>query len=219
MKFDDDFREAILNLSSKEKDKLLIRLIKKDKNLTKRLFFELVDNRTMEERRDLLEEEIRVDLNHDRRSYYSPAYLIKDLRRVSSKIADHVRTTKDKFGEVSLNIIMLNTALDKHSEMIEGVTKGRSRKLCIYIVTKAFRLMVLIQKLHEDYMVEIMEDRMKLEAHFQNNSHLARIAKQNGLQPEWLMDIPENIVEIQKDIKSKGYLRAKTYLDTPDYQP
>ena len=206
-------------MSTKEKDKLLIRLIKKDKNLTKRLFFELIDNRTMEERRDQLEDDIRADLNRDRSSYYSPAYLMKDLRRVSSKISDHVRTTKDKFGEVSLNLVMLNVALDKYREMIESMTKGRSRKLCIYVVTKAFRIMVLTQKLHEDYMVEIMEDRMKLEAHFKTNSHLARIAQQNGLQPEWLMDIPDDIVEIQKDIKSKGYLRARTYLDTPDYQP
>jgi len=48
-----EFETAISHLPAKEKDKLILRLLKKDLILANRLQFELVDNGNIEERRAL----------------------------------------------------------------------------------------------------------------------------------------------------------------------
>jgi hypothetical protein len=58
MTFDKDFKIAISNLPSKEKDKLLLRLLKKDLTLASRLYFELVNTDSVDERRDELEKHV-----------------------------------------------------------------------------------------------------------------------------------------------------------------
>ena len=47
-----------------------------------------------------------------------------------------------------------------------------------------------------------------------------RTAIQNGFDVNWLLhfDIPENIEQIHKNIRSQGYLRASTYTRKPDYR-
>ena len=43
MKFSPEFKAAISDLPSAEKDKLIFRLLKKDENLANRIYFELLD--------------------------------------------------------------------------------------------------------------------------------------------------------------------------------
>ena len=45
--FDKEFKTAIHNLSDVEKDKLILRLLRKDLDLANRLYFELVDTETV----------------------------------------------------------------------------------------------------------------------------------------------------------------------------
>jgi len=53
--FTTEFKEALRHLPIKEKDKLIVRLLKKDLNLAKRLMFELVDTRSVDEHRLIVE--------------------------------------------------------------------------------------------------------------------------------------------------------------------
>jgi hypothetical protein len=55
MVFEKEFKEALLDLPIKEKDKLLLRLLKRDVPLANQLYFELVSTQTVEERRAELE--------------------------------------------------------------------------------------------------------------------------------------------------------------------
>ena len=48
--FENDFKKAIQNLPSQEKDKLILRLLKWDLALANRLYFELVDTDTAEDK-------------------------------------------------------------------------------------------------------------------------------------------------------------------------
>ena len=52
--FDKEFKTAIHNLSDLEKDKLILRLLRKDLDLANRLYFELVDTETVEQKREQL---------------------------------------------------------------------------------------------------------------------------------------------------------------------
>jgi hypothetical protein len=58
--FDSEFKEALSRLPEKEKDKLITRLLRKDKKLAKRLYFELVSTYSPEELRELVKQRIHI---------------------------------------------------------------------------------------------------------------------------------------------------------------
>ena len=58
MVLNNDLKEAVSLLPNKEKDKLIFRLLKKEPSLAKKLYFELVDTKSVEERRVEMENEV-----------------------------------------------------------------------------------------------------------------------------------------------------------------
>ena len=100
--FSKEFKKAIQELPSNEKDKLIFRLLKRDLDLANRLHFELVDTETVEEKRIAFETEILKKINYFSERFYSVGYLLQDTRFLSGEITNHVKITKDKFGEISL---------------------------------------------------------------------------------------------------------------------
>ncbi|QHI39088.1 hypothetical protein IMCC3317_44890 [Kordia antarctica] len=220
MKFDKEFKEAISHLPSKEKDRLLLRLLKKDISLANRLYFELIDPRNTDEKRLDLIEQIERQIEDFSKYNSTPGHLMMEMRDISGKITEHVKVTKDKFAEISLNLLMLNEVLAIHNERILKVTQGKARKLCLYIIARAFKLLVLIRKMHEDLLLDFTPDLKKLGELISENDYLMRTAIQNGLDVNWLIceAIPENIEQIQKDLRSQGYLTSRTYLRTSNYK-
>ena len=103
-----EFKRVLSELSHKEKDKFIWRLLKKDWYLREQLYFEMVDTRSVEELRqdcaDLVKEKVQ-------QLGYKGAYMAqmqRFIRYVSGDISLHVRITKDKYGEIELNLLMLN---------------------------------------------------------------------------------------------------------------
>ena len=219
MKFNKEFKDAVLQLSQTEKDKLLLQLLKKDAVLSSKLQFELLDDKSVDERQLLMEKTIKDKIAYFSTKRYSPSYLLKRLRSVSTLITAHVKITKDKLGDSYLNLVMLTETLDTFNTKLEKTTPGQSRKLGIYFVSKAFKVLIGITKLHEDYHLEHKENLERLGKLFSSNKHMIRTSKQNGFDINWLIstEIPENIEEIYKEIKKQGYLMSKTYLSTTDY--
>lgn len=219
MKFNKEFKDAVLQLSQTEKDKLLLQLLKKDAVLSSKLQFELLDDKSVDERQLVMEKTIKDKIAYFSTKRYSPSYLLKRLRSVSTLITAHVKITKDKLGDSYLNLVMLTETLDTFNTKLEKTTPGQSRKLGIYFVSKAFKVLIGITKLHEDYHLEHKENLERLGKLFSSNKHMIRTSKQNGFDINWLIstEIPENIEEIYKDIKKQGYLMSKTYLSTNDY--
>lgn len=207
--FDKEFKEAIAELPSKEKDKLIIRLLRKDLPLANRLYFELIDDRSVDDRRIEMEERIKKKVKAMSDRYYSPGYLLMDVRYLSGEITEHVKTTKDKFGEASLNILMLQEVINCNSKRILKVNPAKSKKLCVYIIARAFKILTLIVKLHEDYRIDFEEPLKKLGELIGANDKLMRTAIYHGLDVNWLLtaEIPEDILEIQRELRSKGYLK------------
>ena len=75
MTFDKAFKEAISHLPDKEKDKLLLRLLKKDTNLAKQLEFQLVNSLSIEEQRAKVKSEVLEDVKQMSSSSFSPGRL------------------------------------------------------------------------------------------------------------------------------------------------
>ncbi len=207
--FSKEFKKAIQELPSNEKDKLIFRLLKRDLDLANRLYFELVDVETVEDKRAAFEIEMLRKINYFSDRYYSVGYLLQDTRFLSGDITNHVKITKDKFGEISLNLKMLNHLLTINNKRIETVTYSKAYTLCIYVIARAFKILLLIKAMDEDYFLDFKENLSTLGKLIYDNPFLMHTAIDNDLDVNWLIlgEIPENIVAIHKEIRANGFLK------------
>ena len=105
-----ELKNEIKSLPEKEKDKLLLRLIAKDKVLTEHLHFKLMEDeddlvRRQEELQRLILEGIAELLNAKRPN--SKDSLLR-MRKLNGSINHHVKVTKDLNSEIELRIQLLN---------------------------------------------------------------------------------------------------------------
>ena len=209
MKFSKEFKEAVLHLSESEKDKLLIRLLKKDENLVNRLYFELIDDKTVDDHRLKMESRVVVRAEEITRFAKSLNHLKMLTRYLSGEISEHVRITKDKFGEVSLNLLMLNTLLKHSQKLYKKSTQIQARKFSLYVIVRTYRTLLLIDKMHEDLHMEFEDDLHQLGNLIGDEPTLMHFAMQNGLDVNWLIknEIPEDIARYHKDLKAQGFLK------------
>lgn len=207
--FSKEFKKAIQELPSIEKDKLLFRLLKKDLDLANRLHFELVDTETVEDKRKTFEEIMIKKINQFTKQFYSIGYLLQDTRYLSGDINQHVKITKDKFGEISLNIKMLNHLLLLNNEKIKNQSYVKSYTMCIYIIARTYKILILIKAIDEDYFLDLKDDLATLGAFISDNSLLMKTAINNELDINWLItgEIPENIVAFHKNLRQRGFLK------------
>tara|TARA_R110002051_G_scaffold218589_1_gene282411 strand:+ start:55 stop:708 length:654 start_codon:yes stop_codon:yes gene_type:complete len=211
MTFPKEFKEALSHLSAKEKDKLILRLLKKDLVLANRLLFELVNTNTIEEQRNKLEERLIYLVNRfAENGYYSIGYLNFEVRDLSGLINEHVSITKDKFGEAHLNLIMINKVLEVNKDFIlNSKPPAKTRKFCIAVIARAFKIVMIVQKLNDDFLIEFESNLKKLGELIVDNKFLITEAIRNGFDVNWLLngEIPEDIAVIHKQIRAAGFLK------------
>ncbi|MGI9525558.1 MAG: hypothetical protein ACR2MS_00445 [Weeksellaceae bacterium] len=206
LKIEPEFKEALLNLPEKEKDKYFLRLLKKDDILFHRLHFELVSEDTQDDRRNALEQDI---LHRIENSITRSANKIKSiLRYISGDITYHVKTTNDKFGEPYLNTVMLIAALKQFNPAISKHYNFPIEKLNKYIAARIFKILTLVEKLHAD-------DQFEFDALFEE---LADLIEKNNLLKEklndadfdydWLYEnnIPEDLNLHIRQVRSRGII-------------
>ncbi|MEC3874548.1 deoxyuridine 5'-triphosphate nucleotidohydrolase [Chryseobacterium salviniae] len=208
MEYSKEFEAAISNFSSVEKDRLIFRLLKKDKLLSKKLYFELIDPETTDNKRDAMEEIVEEKVVLASKYISNQKYFLSIVRKISAEITEHVKITTDKFGEVSLTILLINKILNYNEEL------GRQRfdnvyKLYLYVINKTVKALLLTRKLDVDYWMEIDEYLDELKGKILQNHHLSKLFINNGINLNWLMSdkIPQNFDVIIKEIKSQGFLR------------
>ncbi|MAN27668.1 MULTISPECIES: hypothetical protein [Mesonia] len=209
MKFSQEFKEAVLHLSESEKDKLLIRLLKKDENLVNRLYFELIDDQTVDDHRLKLETRV-AERAKEITGYAKSLNHLKMLTRyLSGEISEHVRITKDRFGEVSLNILMLNNLLQQSKKLYKQSNARQAQKFNLYVIVRTYRILIHISKMHEDLHMEFEEGLAELGELIAELPTLMHMAIQNGLDVNWLIQnqIPEDIAQYHKDLKAQGFLK------------
>ena len=155
MALPDLLKKAIVQMTPQEKDKLLLRLVAKDPLLVDRLHFELIeDSSTLPERREVIRERI---LKIAQMNQYSPGWIMMDMRSMSGDITHHVKITKDKYGEIDLNVTMLNAFFEHHAEQLRNYS-SRSDKCALYMAKKVQTVLKLLTKLDEDYYVDFVDD-------------------------------------------------------------
>lgn len=194
VKLSAELKEALSDLSHKEKDKLLFRLLPANSKLVDRLIFDLLElGETQESRREEMEAVIEQELREASNYFYSPGILLLTLRELSGKITRHVQATKDKYGEVSLNLLMLVRSLELNGNKVAAVSHRKARTFTDYTVKRTLKLLKLIAKMHPDMHLDFQEDLEQLGKYFGANDHLMRTSIHHGLDVNWLLngEVPE----------------------------
>ncbi len=208
MEYSKEFKAALSAFSGIEKDRLIFRLLKKDPLLSKKLYFELIDPETTDDKRDTMEEHIREKVQLASKYIGNPKYFLTIIRKISGEITEHVKITTDKFGDVSLNLLLIDAVL-AHNEDLGRQRFDNVYKLYLYLINKTVRSLLLIKKLDEDYWMEFDEPLENLKEKVLKNHYLSKLFINNEIDFNWLKTehIPDHFDLVIKEIKSQGFLR------------
>jgi hypothetical protein len=182
MPIEENLKKAIVQMAVREKDKLLLRLIAKDKVLTDKLYFELIEESetTLERREDL----------HNRISKAAQAketsagWLMMEMRSLSGEITYHVKITKDKYGEAELNLLLINEFCRKNQYTLLERHTSRNDKCAQYMAKKGVSIMKMVTKLPEDFHVDFAASVNEM-LDFQHRLCTKAYARELGLPTEW----------------------------------
>ena len=192
-----ELKKAITTLSPREKDKLLFRLIARDPALVDKLNFELIETEegiTKEDRRKEVEEAMIKQLNAYKNHYHSPGYLLLNLRHLSGAITKHVKMTKDTYGDVYLNFLMLNHSFRLFGAAIRQATPQKAYTFNTYVVKRTLRLLKQLGKMHEDHVLDFEEPMKELGEHIGKTHTTMKVAIQNMLDVNHLLsgEVPDS---------------------------
>ncbi|CAN5599429.1 hypothetical protein BH23BAC1_BH23BAC1_51160 [soil metagenome] len=182
MKISEDLKKAIKELPEKEKDKLLIRLIPKNSLLVQQLEYKLLEfSETMLSRRGEVKDSISKNLEKYPDYYYNPGYLLMDMRDMSGMINLHVNITKDKLGEIELNLFMLNEILGRNQTKLKYADYYEMIKFNEYIVKRGIKLLKLVKAIDEDFQVDFQQGFQELGNLIESQSSIFKTARDLGL--------------------------------------
>lgn len=164
---DPELKNAVLSLPQKEKDKLLVRLVNKDKMLLKQLHFQLLEDESdLENRIELLKHKLR-DLYEDANGYYKVRNeatfqhyksLNSLMRDASGLVNEHEKVTKDKFSEAECRIYILKEAFDRYPILFAESFSSTAFKLSKYTAMRIKATITKYEKLHEDLQFDLQDD-------------------------------------------------------------
>ncbi len=171
-----ELKIEILALPQKDKDKLLLRLVAKDKVLTEHLHFVL-----LEEEEDLRNRvaQIKEEITNKDKNLTTAKEVLVNLRKLMKSINHFFKVTKSNFEEVELRIFLLNhTAIEFKGRNFSSY-KNYEQLFAIFVKSVAATLKKF-EKLHEDLQFDLREDLNKLLTKIFNKS-MAPIALDLGL--------------------------------------
>lgn len=208
MEYSKEFKTALSQLSSVEKDRLIFRLLKKDEILSKKLYFELIDEETTDHKRDQMEEIVKEKVDFAAKYISNQKYFVVLIRKISAEITEHVKVTTDKFGDVYLNLVLINKILESNHKL-SYLRFDNVYKLYLYIINKIVKALSLTKKLDEDYHLELNGILKDIEFQIHENTYLDKLFINNGIDFNWLTieKIPDHFDLIIKDIKNQGFLK------------
>lgn len=146
-----DLRKALFNLSPKEKDQLLARLVAQDATLVEQLTFRLLEgDAALEDRRQRLRQQVDDPV---RGFHQTPNDLLHIIRQLQQRLAYHAKITADTPGEIELTLRLLTNVL-RHQPEATARLHGPTQPLLQHLAHRTHDVLNAISKLHEDYRAE-----------------------------------------------------------------
>ena len=153
-----ELKEAIIELSQKEKDKLLIRLINKDQMLIKQMHYKLLENdddlrtRTAE-LNDRIIESFKILEKQIARANDIKKYDVMNvhIRQLSGMVNEHASITKDKVSELELRLEIIYQCFYNFSTLyfLDYPNKSADKHFD-YITARINSILAIYDKLHPD---------------------------------------------------------------------
>jgi hypothetical protein len=154
--------EVLKMLTPEQKDKLLLKLFRKDPMLVEKLAFEFFEDKSdLEQRRREIKAKIDRFIAKQYIPWDTPGELMMEMRSINGRITEHVKITKDKYGEVELTILLLNTAFDRFWQMLNDKVT-RADTFAEYCLKRTLHIIKCLDKLHEDNYLDFKEDLDRL---------------------------------------------------------
>ncbi len=142
-------------MPTKEKDKILLRLIAKDKVLVDKLHYELLEEGlTLDDRREEIRDRIERSAQGD---HGTPGWLMMDMRDISGMISYHVKVTKDKPAALDMNLFLLLRFMEENQNMLRTYS-SRADKCALYLAKKAQTVINAFNRLDPDYRIDYISD-------------------------------------------------------------
>lgn len=152
-----ELKKAVLSLDPKEKDKLLVRLISKDKMLMKQLHFQLLEDEfDLEERIENLRKALKNLFNEAGKTLRnSPnlSYILsinRLIKQASGMINEHEKVTRGKMSEVEFRVFILSESIHRYPHIFSQPHLVASQKLYKYFSGRVKHLLGKYSKLHDD---------------------------------------------------------------------
>jgi len=145
-----DFKQALKQLTDKEKETIILKAVRRDAELYDLLAYELLPDITLEQVTAETSEKIH-NLMYGLTSRNLSKSIARSLRQSVKEIARFKRITKDAKAEIDLNLYLLKLIFGNFTGQFE------SRYKSFFVATARLlqRTMQLIRKnLHEDYHLE-----------------------------------------------------------------
>lgn len=167
---DPELKAAVLHLPQKEKDKLLVRLIGKDKMLLKQLHYQLLeDEYDLEKRIELLKAKLEK-LIHTPGIKLSNVQIFDNykalnnvLRQASGMVNEHEKVTKDKFSVTESRLDILIMSYQLYPKLFQKNHLQVAEKLHTYIDTRIKAVLKNAMLLHEDLQFDLREKTEQVE--------------------------------------------------------
>jgi hypothetical protein len=176
-----ELERTILDLPTKEKDKMLLKLIAKNELLIQQLDYQLLcDESDLKEKRKDLKENI---LRSSKGYHDTPGWTMMAMRDLNGSITHHVKVTKDKYGEVELTLLLLVSFFDNQKKHFEKYN-SKSDTLANYVAKRTEFLMKKLPKLDPDYYIEFEDDVQRL-LNMLHTLCSATYARELGIAKTW----------------------------------
>lgn len=154
-----DLKIEILALPPKEKDKLLLRLVAKDKVLTEHLHFLLLeDESNLRDRIAQIKEEILQTMQRlAETNSLNAKDVLTALRRLAKLVNHNLRVTKANFEDVELRIFLFNNTVTQFKGRIFSSSKDHEQVFATYFIKSTLVTLRKFDKLHEDFQFDLKE--------------------------------------------------------------
>lgn len=159
-----ELKVEILGLPPKEKDKLLLRLVAKDKVLTEHLHFLLLeDESNLRDRVETIKDQILQTMQSLSSSKNLNAKeVLTNLRKLTKEVNHNFRVTKAIFEDVDLRIFLfIHTPIEFKLNVFSS-SKNHDQMFAIYFVKSTLITLRKFYKLHQDLQFDLQDNMSKL---------------------------------------------------------
>lgn len=177
--------EVLRMLTEAQKDKLLLKLFRKDPLLVEKLAYEFFEDKSdLKKRVQDIKNIINRNIAPNSVYWDTPGELMMTMRSMNAYITEHVKVTKDKLGEVELTLTLLNAAFERFGTMLNE-KRQRSETFSAYVIKRMQNIINVALKLHPDNDLDFQDDLNRLLTHIYSYSPTAQLAKEEKLPPQY----------------------------------